>query len=224
MRVERIVDTMIGEGLYTGYPCTLIRLSHCNLRCSYCDTEFQRAGDNGEYKCDESLDANLGFDWRPQVEMSPSEIVLNLETRMKQPWILLTGGEPLLWKDTPELVRLLLEGGWKVLVETNGTQDISVLPAGTRIAMDIKTPSSNEFGKHLEENIALLGHGDEIRFVCADSGDIDFALDFLKGRELSCAVSISPVYDSLEPKEILTRIMGKKIRLNIQVHRILEIA
>ena len=125
-----------------------------------------------------------------------------------------------------ELLERMLEGGWKILVETNGTQDISVLPVGLRIAMDIKTPSSGMEGKHLMSNIALLGYGDEIRFVCTDDRDIDYAIDMIRGLETTASFSLSPVWNAIEPLHILQRIMdsGLDIRLNLQLHKILGVA
>ena len=216
LKIVRIVDTVIGEGVYTGYGCTLIRLDKCNLNCSYCDAGSEPVAKrkfNG-------LDIGT-------TELSTNELLdlLNNSPFPKQPWVLLTGGEPLLDKETPTLVQSLIDSGKKVLIESNGTQDISLLPPKARIAMDIKTPSSGMCNKHLIGNIEHLKHGDELRFVCGNENDIDFAFEILKNHFPKCAVSLSPVWGEMEAIVLLERIMssGLPIRLNTQLHRIIEV-
>lgn len=206
LKVSEMVETLIGEEPAAGYPCLLIRLSGCNLRCKWCDTQSKN-----EFVEDYSV-----------VEL----IVKAQKTAL--PWILLTGGEPLLQPETPCLVKGLIESGFKVLIETNGTVDLSDLPKEVVKSVDIKTPSSGYAGSFLEANLPYITEHDALKFVIENRADYNWALSEIKRLELKSGTQIifSPVFEKLEAAELASWILNQKlpIRLSIQIHKILGIA
>jgi 7-carboxy-7-deazaguanine synthase len=201
--VERFLS-IEGEGTHAGLPCWFIRASGCNLRCGYCDTAYAYEG--GE---------ELGVD------------VLVAEA-MSLPFrrVHLTGGEPLLQPDAPDLVMRLLGEGFTVLVETNGSLDISILPEGAVVVMDVKTPGSGMNGRMRMDNLGRLKPTDEVKFVLTSRGDYEWARGVIREHGLvgRCHVLLSPAYGMLDPAGLSAWMLhdGIDARLNMQLHKIIH--
>lgn len=200
--INEIFHSIQGESLFAGCPCVFIRLTGCNLRCSYCDTAYA---------------FSLGF------EMSLDSIIretASFPCRMVE----LTGGEPLLQKNTPILVSRLLDQGYTVLLETNGTLPISEIDRRCNIIMDVKCPSSGETHRNLYSNFKVLEKKDQIKFVIQNEEDYAFAKELLKTQ--CCPVQdghvlFSPVSGALEPRDLARWILddGLSVRLHLQQHK-----
>jgi len=205
LRVNEIFYSIQGESSFAGRPCVFIRLTGCNLRCSYCDTQYA-------YYEGEDLEMD-------QILQQISPFRCNI--------VEVTGGEPLIQEDTPQLIEGLLNEGFEVLLETNGTQDISLVHEDCVKIVDVKCPFSGESDKNDLDNLKRLGKRDEIKFVIADRTDFDFAVDILKewGIKPFCPnpVHFSPAYGILDPKDLSEWILeeGLDVRLNLQIHKII---
>lgn len=203
MLVSEIFISIQGESTYAGLPCIFIRLAGCNLRCSWCDTPYAR----------EMYDAR---------ELSIDEI---LEEVKKSSYRLveITGGEPLEQLETTELSKRLIDEGYKVLIETNGTVSLKGLDGRVVKIIDVKCPSSGHGGSFLLDNIPLIGSDDEVKFVIGSREDYDYAKMFmtelLNGR--TSKVLFAPVKPEMDPKVLAGWILhdGLKVRLQLQLHR-----
>jgi 7-carboxy-7-deazaguanine synthase len=199
--VCEIFRSIQGESTFAGLPCVFIRLSGCNLSCSYCDTQYAR--DEGK-------------------QMTVEDIIETVR-RYKCPLVECTGGEPLLQPQTPALCSELLRTGATVLVETNGSLDIGMLPDGCRRIVDIKCPSSGMADYFHHENISMLTANDQIKAVIGARTDFEYALDLVLRHSLDsrCAVIFSPVYGVMDPRELATWILDTRrpIRLGLQIHK-----
>lgn len=206
MKIHETFVSIQGESTYAGLPCFFIRLSGCNLRCSYCDT----------------VDAYVGGEQRtiPSLVEDFRRTGLGL--------VEITGGEPLLQPKTPGLARALVEAGaTPVLVETNGTLDIGVLPAGTVAVVDVKCPGSGWGQSFNVVNLDRLRLRDEVKFVLSGREDFDWAVDFVKRHELTvrcAAVLFSPATGRLDPKTLAGWVMESRlaVRLQLQLHKLLK--
>lgn len=203
LKIYETFSSIQGESTHAGRPCFFIRLAGCNLRCSYCDTAKAWTSDSGkEYSIDEliSLAKKSG---------------LNL--------VEITGGEPMLQQATPELCKQLLDKGFEVLMETNGSMSLSVLPDGVKRIIDWKTPSSGETSKMQEDNFKNLHPGDEVKFVIADDADFENALEVMKKFDLAKKTTIlfAPVFGSMPPEKLVAKILEHHVpaRLNLQLHK-----
>lgn len=192
-----------GESTFAGLPCAFVRLSGCNLRCTYCDTPYAR--DEGQERDVEEIAAEIAESGVGLVEI--------------------TGGEPLLQSDTPLLCERLLARGLSVLVETNGTRDISVLPDSVVRIMDIKTPGSGEHQQFLETNLEYLRPTDECKLVVCDRADFEWARDFIRAHDLHsrCTVILSPAWGRLAADRLSEWILAERlpVRLGLQLHKII---
>ncbi|MCB9480676.1 MAG: radical SAM protein [Desulfobacteraceae bacterium] len=202
--VNEIFCSIQGEGLDQGRPCVMIRLTGCNLRCSYCDTR---------YSFDEGEKINLD---------SIIERVSSFGVKLVE----ITGGEPLMQKSTPALVKKLIEMGFETLMETNGSYDIDIVSKDCVKIMDIKTPSSKMDKFNLYSNIEKLQNRDQIKFVVSDKTDFNFALDVLKKSKLKIKpenVIFSPVFNKIDFKELASWIVKYKpdSRMQIQMHKVI---
>ncbi len=202
--VNEIFHSIQGESLYTGLPCIFIRLTGCNLRCTYCDTEY--AYTEGENKNIESI--------IKEIEQYNCSLVE------------LTGGEPLLQEKTPLLIEKLLILGYKVLIETNGSIDIGELNKNCIKIIDIKCPSSGESQKINSNNISKLSHLDQLKFVIKDKNDYDFTKSFLQKYKPEIPQSnilLSTAAGELAPAELAEWIIedGLNVRLQMQMHKII---
>ena len=192
-----------GESTRAGMPCSFVRLSGCNLECSYCDTAYAREG---------------GI-------LIPIASIVERVGRFGTGIVEITGGEPLLQQETATLARELGARHEKVLVETNGSLDIGGLPAGCVRIVDVKCPSSGMHHSFLERNIAVLKRDDEVKFVIGSREDFDFALAFIDRHALQnrAILLFSPVTGTLPPSDLAQWILDSNapVRLQLQLHKIL---
>jgi 7-carboxy-7-deazaguanine synthase len=208
MKVKETFVSIQGESTYAGLPCFFIRLSGCNLRCSYCDT----------------VSAYVGGDRRS----IPSLVEAFLQSGM--PIVEITGGEPLLQEKTPRLAEALLAAGARtVLVETNGTLDIGGLPHGSVAIVDVKCPGSGAGESFDLVNLDRFRRHDEVKFVLSDRADFEWAAGFVERHGLAgrcAAILFSPVAGRLDPKALAGWLVESKlpVRLQIQLHKTLGVA
>ncbi|MFP4165051.1 MAG: 7-carboxy-7-deazaguanine synthase QueE [Chitinispirillaceae bacterium] len=204
LRVCEIFKSIQGESSFAGNLCTFVRLSGCNLACSWCDTAYARE--------------------EPGREMSVEQITEEVN-KYSIKLVEITGGEPLLQAETSKLCQELLQQGYTVLVETNGSQNINLLPSGVRRIVDVKCPGSGAGNSFLMDNLETLESCDEIKFVISSLGDAAWAQMFMKENELQkiCSVIFSPVADQLEPKKLAEWIVDREldVRMGLQLHRII---
>jgi len=164
--VHEIYVSVQGESTFAGLPCIFIRLTGCNLRCSYCDTAYAFQG--GERLSAQAILAQIDKLAAPFADSRVSGA-----TRL--PLVELTGGEPLLQKESLALMRKICDSGFTVLLETSGALDISVVDPRVRRIMDVKCPSSGEAGRNLWGNLRVLRATDEVKFVIGTREDYEFA-------------------------------------------------
>ena len=178
LTVCEIFFSIQGEGRSTGLPCAFVRLAGCNLRCTWCDTAYA---------------------WSGGQAMTLKQILARLE-RFRCRRVEVTGGEPLLQPGTPELLQLLCDRGYQVLLETNGSLDIAPVDKRVVRIVDFKCPSSSQEAKNLWANVAALKETDEVKFVLADRADYDYARKKLAHHRLCrrCPVTFSPVFGRLD--------------------------
>lgn len=205
LRVNEIFYSIQGESSYAGRPCVFVRLTGCNLRCSYCDTRYAyEEGD--ELKISEILDRVASYEC-PLVEI--------------------TGGEPLIQEETPALIYNLLENGYHVLLETNGSLDTGAIDARCVKIIDVKCPSSGEHEKSNLETLNKLTEKDEIKFVIGDRPDYEHARRILRLMHhpplISNPVHFSPIYGKMDPKILSKWILQDHldVGLNLQLHKII---
>ena len=205
LKVNEIFFSIQGESTFSGRPCVFVRLTGCNLRCSYCDTKY--AYEEGEYMEVEQIIDRVSSYGCKLVEI--------------------TGGEPLIQENTPYLIEELIDAGFQVLLETNGTKDINIVDKRCIKIVDIKCPFSGEADKNDFENLKRLGKKDEVKFVIADRKDYEFAKAVLKKWKLvpfkPNPVHFSPVYNILDPKLLAEWILEDRlmVRLNLQLHKLI---
>jgi 7-carboxy-7-deazaguanine synthase len=202
LTVNEIFHSIQGESTRAGERCVFVRLTACDLRCSWCDTPYA-FHEGRKMTIDEVLEAVEAFDC-PTVEI--------------------TGGEPLLQKETPELMRRLLDRGKRVMVETGGHLPIDRVPPGVVRIMDIKCPGSGEAHRVDWSNIERLTAADEAKFVIADRADYEYARDVLRRCRLDerCgAVLFSPVHGVLDPQALAEWVLADRLpaRVQLQVHK-----
>jgi len=204
LQVCEIFKSLQGESSFAGRPCVFVRLTGCNLRCRYCDTTYAYAG--GE-------------------SLSVRQVLERVETLGEaQPDILIefTGGEPLLQPPAVELMNALARSGRGVLVETNGSRDISVLAGEVAAIVDMKGPSSGESEKMDLTNLERLRERDELKFVIGDRTDYAHMQSLLPRVDPSRnTVNASPLFGTLAPAELAAWILadGLNVRLNLQQHK-----
>ena len=199
--IHEIYASIQGESSYAGRPCVFVRLTGCNLRCTYCDTEYAFYG--GEKRTVASIVAEvIGYGI---------------------PLVLITGGEPLLQKGCVLLAKQLLDAGLTVMIETSGERPIGVLPDEVIRIMDIKCPSSGQAEQMNWENIADLKRSDEVKFVIGDRADYDWSCGVIRMHGLTgrCTVLISTVFGTIDPKVVAQWMIDDKLdaRFQLQMHK-----
>lgn len=211
MKINEIFSSVQGESSYAGLPCTFVRLTGCNLRCSYCDT--RHAYEEGEEKTIE------------QVTDDVAQFPLHL--------VEITGGEPLFQKETPSLISALVERQYKVLLETNGSLPLRDIHEEATAIMDIKCPGSGMSGQVLWDNLDVLRSHDEIKFVLTDRADFEWATDVIEKYRLQekHIVYLSPAHGVLEPRHLAAWMLDSpvfvsgeygvsgNVRLQLQLHK-----
>ena len=202
LKVNEIFKSIQGESTYAGLPCTFVRLAGCNLRCTYCDTNY--AYYYGQELSDEEIISKI------------EEYGVNI--------VEFTGGEPLLQEETPPLIKTLLDKGHKVLIETNGSICIGCLDKRLTIIMDIKTPKSGMSERMNFQNLELIKNNDEIKFVLLNESDYIWAKDIISKYNLLSKtknILMSPAYGVLSPKTLASWILRDNlpIRVQLQIHK-----
>ena len=203
IKVNEIFYSIQGESSYSGYPCVFVRVLGCNLRCSYCDTRYADA--EGE-------------------ELSVDCIIEKVET-FGCPIVEVTGGEPLLQEETPVLIRRLLDRGYTVLLETNGSMDIGRVDNRCIRVLDIKCPSSGEADRNDFGNLDRLIDTDEIKFVIGTRDDYEYAKKALERISQTFQVKqihFSPVFGKLLPATLASWMLEDRLkaRLSLQLHKV----
>ena len=185
-----------------GTPTTFVRLAGCNLSCKWCDTEY--AKETGE-------------------DMGIGEVIERVEEYGCEQ-VCVTGGEPLCQPDTPKLIDALLDKGFLVTLETNGSQSIEVLECSPTlmISLDIKCPSSGESESMLLSNIEMLGPTDQLKFIIGDSKDYEYAKGLIEKYVPGCIIVMTPV-GGTELKELAEGVLkdGLRARVLPQLHKII---
>lgn len=202
LTINEIFHSIQGESTHTGRPCVFVRLTACDLRCSWCDTPY--AFTEGRKMTIDDVLARVDEYGCDLVEI--------------------TGGEPLLQRDVYPLMEQLLASGKTVMVETGGHRSIKDVPSDVIRIVDVKCPGSGESDKNHWENLDLLTARDEVKFVIRDREDYDFAKDIVKRHDLprrAAAVLFSPVHGVLPAKDLAAWILADKlpVRLQLQAHK-----
>jgi 7-carboxy-7-deazaguanine synthase len=202
LTINEIFHSIQGESTHTGRPCVFVRLTACDLRCSWCDTPY--AFTEGR-------------------KMNVDDVVAQVE-RFACDLVEITGGEPLLQRDVYPLLHRLLDSGRTVMLETGGHVSIAEVPPQVIRIVDVKCPGSGESAKNHWANLDLLTKDDEVKFVIRDRADYDFARDIvarygLVGR--TRAVLFSPVHGVLPARDLAAWILadGLQVRLQLQAHK-----
>lgn len=204
LKVNEIFFSIQGESSWMGLPCVFVRLTYCDLRCVWCDTEYAFY-EGVDMTIDEILDKVKSFDCK-LVEV--------------------TGGEPLFQDETVELLKRLCDEGFTVLLETGGHRDISKVDERVHIIMDIKCPGSKMEKRNRWENIKFLKKKDEVKFVIKDRNDYEWSKEVIRKFNLTEKVGtvlMSPVFDELSLKELAEWILKDRlnVRLQTQLHKII---
>ena len=205
LRLSEIFDSIQGESHWAGYPCTFLRLAGCNLDCVWCDTRFAREPGAGEEWGVEALATEARNRGLPTVEV--------------------TGGEPLLQPATLALLAALVAGGQRVLLETNGSLSLDAVPAGVHVILDLKPPGSGMAEHNRWANLGRLRPGDEVKIVCRDRADYEWARAVIGEYHLlrRTRVSLSAVAGELEPQLLAAWLLEDRldVRLQLQLHKVL---
>ena len=201
MRICEIFRSIQGEGLMMGIPTTFVRTVGCNLRCSWCDTQYSMSGGT---------------------EMTLDEI---MESVGDSKHVCVTGGEPMIQPDMPELLRRMVSAGIQVVLETNGAADLSRVPEDPLIliSMDVKCPSSGMSERMFLGNQRLLSKKDQIKFVVKDDADFDYAVDFLRENPVDSNLIFGPVGGTGKLEWLASRVLdsGLDARVLPQLHKII---
>jgi len=201
LKVNEIYKSIQGESTHTGRPCIFVRLTYCNLRCTYCDTEY--AFYEGK---DQSIDTIM--DEIKSVNCNLVEV---------------TGGEPLFQPECIELLNRLVDEGFEVMLETGGSLPISQVPKSVIKIVDFKCPSSGMMKKNLWSIVDEIQSHDEVKFVIGTREDFDWACQRIDEYFLAekCTILFSPVFGEIEPKEIIDWIVDENapVRFQLQSHK-----
>ena len=202
MKINEIFYSLQGEGKWTGLPNIFIRVTGCNLRCSYCDTKY--AYEHGK-------------------KMSIAEIVNEIQ-KFPCIHICLTGGEPLLQQEIFDLINILLNGGYKLCLETNGSRSIEKIVGkkSMMVSLDVKCPSSGMHEKMNFNNLSYLTTNDQLKFVIKNSEDYEYAKAMIKKYKPNGKVFFQPMWGT-NPKELASWILddGLNVRLGLQLQKII---
>lgn len=206
MRLVESFTSLQGESTHAGRICFFLRLAGCNLDCNYCDTRYARDFGSGEPATTEEL-----------VRLAKESGVGLVE---------ITGGEPLADPETPELCRRLLDAGFEVLLETNGSLSIAPVPYEVRKILDCKLPGSGMDGHNDFGNYALLAPHDEVKFVISGRGDFDYALDVIRRYDLAARTRnllASPVWGRVSFEELAKWVIDSRapLRMQLQMHKLI---
>ena len=201
LKVNEIFKSIQGESTHMGKPCAFIRLTYCNLRCSYCDTE---------YSFHEGKDISI-------------QDIMNKIKPMNTKLVEVTGGEPMLQKNVIPLMEKLLQNNYEVLIETCGAISLKDVPNEVKKIVDFKCPSSNMEDKNLWSILEELSSHDEIKFVIGNRLDYDWAKEKISKYELEdkWTILFSPVFNKLKLNILAEWILkdSLEVRLQLQMHK-----
>jgi 7-carboxy-7-deazaguanine synthase len=202
LTINEIYQSIQGESTRAGQRCAFVRLTFCNLRCNYCDTEYAFYEGKKE---------------------TLKEIV-DFVAAFHCPLVEITGGEPLLQKNVLPLMSILCDAGHTVLLETSGAHDISTVDPRVHRIMDLKTPGSGEVDKNLWSNIEHLTLLDEVKFVIGSREDYEWSCEKVGRFDLikRChAVLFSPIFGRIDPREIVEWVLADQldVRFQLQMHK-----
>jgi 7-carboxy-7-deazaguanine synthase len=203
MLITEIFKSIQGESSYAGLPCSFIRTTGCNLRCTWCDTAYAFHGGQ---------------------EMTVDQIEKTIAPH-RCDLVEITGGEPLLQPEVPQLSERLLQKHYTVLLETSGALDIGIVPSEVIKIMDVKCPDSGMMDEMNWDNLKKLTPKDEIKFVINSRTDYDWSVKMLYEYQLykQNLVLFSPVYQKMQPQQLAEWILGDNlpVRFQIQLHKVL---
>lgn len=202
LTVNEIYQSVQGESTWAGLPCVFVRLTFCDLRCTYCDTEY--AFYEGSRRTLEDIVGKVRAFGCPLVEV--------------------TGGEPLLQPNCIPLLAMLCDAGFTVLLETSGAHDIAAVDPRVHRIMDLKTPSSGECGRNFFGNLPHLTERDEVKFVIGSREDYEWTRQQVREHDLAAkvrAVLLSPVFGKIAPADIVAWMLEDKLpaRFQLQMHK-----
>ncbi|MFL6438608.1 MAG: radical SAM protein [Terriglobales bacterium] len=216
MHCIEIYKSIQGESSFAGLPCIFVRLAGCNLRCSWCDSEYSFSG---------------GY------KISVENVIAEVKKLRPVKLVEITGGEPMLQEhDVVPLTESLVADGYEVLIETSGERPLTKVPRQVHKIVDVKCPGSGEGGSFRMENLDTLTTADEVKFVIVDRADYEFAVDFVREHRLQDRVNevlFSPAFRKdagpardarnclLDPRELVDWILadGLRVRLGLQIHK-----
>ena len=216
MYLIEIYKSIQGESSFAGRPCIFVRLAGCNLRCSWCDSEYTFTG---------------GY------KLSEDEVVAEIEKLAPVRLIEFTGGEPLLQeREVVPLMERLLSGGYELMIETSGERPVENVPKAVHKIIDVKCPGSGESGRFRTTNLASLTERDEMKFVITNRDDYEYARAFIRDNALEGRVGgilLSPAFSKtptperttenclLDPRELVEWMLadGLNARLSLQIHK-----
>ena len=205
LRITEIFYSIQGEASQAGRPCVFVRLSRCNLRCTWCDTTYSFKG--GQKQSIDEIVATVGEHGCRLVEI--------------------TGGEPLLQPGVHDLMARLCDADYEVMIETSGSRDVSEIDERVRIIMDLKCPGSGEVDKNLWSNLDHLKDDDEVKFVILDRADYDWMVATISEHRLTdrFQVILSPVHGQLDAHQLSKWILADRldVRLGLQLHKFLDV-
>ena len=222
MFITEIFKSIQGEGTRAGLPCIFVRLTGCNLRCTWCDTAYAFHGGE-KMSVDEVMDRVDELAVRRENPSAASSAAV--------PLVELTGGEPLLQEEIYSLAKKLLAAGYIVMIETSGERFIGRLPKKVIKIVDVKCPDSGEADTFDMQNLDVLTLEDEVKFVLSSRRDYEFAREFTAKHQLAARVRqvlFSPVFDDpdgkwqgLEPRQLVEWILVDQlpVRLGLQLHK-----
>jgi 7-carboxy-7-deazaguanine synthase len=201
LRINEIYLSVQGESSKAGFPCVFIRLTYCNLRCSYCDSEY--AFYEGK-------------------DMSLEDIVAEVK-KFDCKLVEITGGEPLVQQESVGLMKQLCDEGFEVMLETSGSLPINEIDKRVMIVLDLKCPSSKMMKKNYYENLNSIKQTDDIKFVIGTREDYEWAREIIGKYNLAdkCNILFSVVFELLEPVKLVEWILKDKlkVRFQLQMHK-----
>jgi 7-carboxy-7-deazaguanine synthase len=202
LRITEVYASIQGESTHVGKPCTFVRLTGCNLRCTWCDSAYTFTGGT----------------WQTIEEVLEKVHALGVRT------VEVTGGEPLVQRGCVPLLQRLVAAGYEVLLETSGSRDIAAVPPEVHVILDLKPPDSGEVEANLWSNLVLLRPHHEVKVVIASRRDFDWGAEAVRAHRLAerCTVLFSPVWGAVEPAALVRWILDARldVRFQLQLHKV----